>query len=135
MYNSSYKLSLFSGNPDTVSLIANVTENTNCSDLLWVNFTYEVSEANPPVQSYQLLKNGEHLDTASNGMWTRQISEAGKHVFSCMALHFLGNVNSFNSLTVILNGKFNLKFRFFSFTSKQEKRFLSSVFGFVFHLS
>ena len=89
-------------------MIANTTENTNCSDLLWVNLICETSDANPPVERYQLLNNGEIQATSDNGTWIREISEAGKHVYSCRALHLLGNVSS-SDKTVTFNGGFNYK--------------------------
>ena len=73
--------SLFADKPYSVSLVANATENTNCSDMMWVNLTCQASDSNPPVESYQLLKNGEILATSNNGTWIRGISEAGKHVY------------------------------------------------------
>ncbi|XP_067030223.1 uncharacterized protein [Acropora muricata] len=88
--------------PDSVSLVANTTENTNCSDLMWVNLTCQASDANPPVKSYQLLKNGEILVTCNNGTWIRKVSEAGRHVYSCRALHILGNVTSPDNVTITI---------------------------------
>ncbi|XP_068686466.1 uncharacterized protein [Montipora foliosa] len=83
-------------NPTTVSLVANTTENKNCSDFLLVNFTCGASEANPPVENYQLLKNQEILATSSKWTWVKNISEKGNHMYSCRALHPLGNVTSFD---------------------------------------
>lgn len=108
---------MFTDKPDNVSLVANTSENTNCSDLLWVNLTCEAFDANPPVESFQLLKNGEILDSRNDGTWIREVSKAGEHVYSCRALHFLGNVISSNK-TVTFNGGFNHK-------KKKKKRFLS----------
>ena len=99
---------MFTDKPVTVSLVADTTENTNCSDLLWVNLTCETSAANPPVERYQLLKSGEIQATSDDGTWIREVSEAGQHVYSCRALHFLGNVTSANK-TVTFNGGFNHK--------------------------
>ena len=97
--------SFFEDKPDSVSLVANTTENTNCSDTMWVNLTCEASDANPPVESYQLLKNGEILVTRNNGTWIRKVSEAGKHVYSCRALHLLGNITSSDDVAVTFNGR------------------------------
>lgn len=93
---------MFTDKSDTVGLVINTTENTNCSDLLCANLICETSDANPLVQSYQLLKNGEIWAISDNGTWIREISEAGKHIYGCRALHFLGNVTS-SGKTVIIN--------------------------------
>ena len=89
--------------------MANTTENTNCSDLIWVNLTCQASDANPPVESYQLLKNGEILVTSNNGTWIRKVSEAGKRVYSCRALHILGNVTSPDNVTITFKGGSSLR--------------------------
>ena len=90
--NISYKT--FSDNPVSVELVANATDNKNCSDSLLVNFTCEVSQANPPVESYQLFKSQEIVDTSSRGTWIENISSKGDHIYSCRALHSLGSVTS-----------------------------------------
>ena len=104
--------SLFADKPDSVSLVANTTENTNCSDLMWVNLTCQASDANPPVESYQLLKNGEILVTSNNGTWIRKVSEAGRHAYSCRALHILGNITSSDDVAVTFNGESDWKLIF-----------------------
>lgn len=90
--------------PDTVTLVVKTTESTNCSDLLWANPTCKASDANPPVECFQLYKNGKILSTLRDGTWIRDISEAGKHVYSCRALHFIGNMTISDSVTVSFNG-------------------------------
>lgn len=77
--------------------------------MLWANLTCETSDANPPVECYQLLKNGEIWATSDNGTWIKEILEPGKHVFSCRALHFLGNVTS-SDKAVTFDGGFNHKY-------------------------
>ncbi|XP_068686490.1 hemicentin-1-like [Montipora foliosa] len=81
-------------NPASVRLVANARENKNCSASLLVNFTCEASQANPPVESYQLFKSQEIVDTSSRGTWIENISSKGDHIYSCRALHSLGNVRS-----------------------------------------
>ncbi|XP_068686468.1 hemicentin-1-like isoform X1 [Montipora foliosa] len=90
-------------NPDTVRLVANATENRNCSDSLLVKFTCDASEANPPVKNYQLLKSERPVETSSNWKWIRNILSKGDHNYSCRALHSLGNVESTNHVTVTFN--------------------------------
>ena len=122
---------MFTDKPDNVSLVANTTENTNCSDILWVNFTCEASDAVPPVESYQLLKNEETQDTRNDGTWIRKISEAKDHVYGCRALHFLGNVTADN-VTVTFSGGFNLQDRKKNINSiASEKKY--HVLTFPFH--
>ncbi|XP_068685507.1 hemicentin-2-like [Montipora foliosa] len=89
-------------NPATVHLVTNTTENENCCDFLVISFTCKASEANPPVKNYQLLKNHEIVDTSSKGTWIKTISSKGNHIYSCKALHRLGNVASAD-VTVTFN--------------------------------
>ncbi|XP_068733593.1 fibroblast growth factor receptor 2-like [Montipora capricornis] len=89
-------------NPATVHLVTNATENENCSDFLVISITCKASEANPPVENYQLLKNHEIVDTSSKGTWIKTISSKGNHIYSCKALHPLGNVASAD-VTVTFN--------------------------------
>ena len=102
-----YESHLFTDEPDTVILVTNATVNTNCSDLLWVNLICEASDANPPIEYFQLLKEGEIVATSNHGTWTRGISEAKDHVYSCNALHLFGNVTA-ASVIVTFNGGFIL---------------------------
>ncbi|XP_068733577.1 uncharacterized protein [Montipora capricornis] len=89
-------------NPASVRLVANTTKNKNCSASLLVNFTCEASQANPPVESYQLFKSHEIVDISSRGTWIENISSKGDHIYSCRALHSLGNVSS-SDVTVTFN--------------------------------
>ena len=101
--NISYKT--FSDNPISVRLVANATENKNCCDSLLVNFTCEASQSNPPVESYQLFKSQEIVDTSSRGTWIENISSKGGHIYSCRAFNFLGSVTSAD-IIVTFNGEF-----------------------------
>ena len=95
----------FSDKPDTVELTVNTTENTDCSDL-WVNFTCVASEANPVVYNFLLYEKDGEISQSKSGMWIKKISKGGKHVYSCIALHAVGNVTSLNNVTLTVNGKF-----------------------------
>ena len=95
----------FSDKPDTVELKVNTTENTNCSDL-WVNFTCVASEANPAVYNFVLYEENGEISQSKSGMWIKKISKGGKHVYSCIALHAVGNLTSLNNVTLTVNGKF-----------------------------
>lgn len=86
-------------------MTVNTTENTDCSDL-WVNFTCVASEANPPVYNFLLYENYGNLSQSKSGIWIKKISKEGKHVYSCVALHVLGNVDSSNNETLTVNGEF-----------------------------
>ena len=94
-------------NPANVTLLANTTENKDCSDSLWVNFTCVASEkANPAVGSYQLYRNEELISARDSGTWNEEIPEKGKHDYSCLAIHPVKNVPSSNNVTVTFNGEF-----------------------------
>ena len=96
-----------SDNPANVTLLANTTENKNCSDSLWVNFTCVASEkANPAVGSYQLYRNEEPISASDSGTWNVEIPEKGKRDYSCLAIHPVKNVASSNNVTVTFNGEF-----------------------------
>ena len=86
-------------------MVTNTTENKDCSDSLLVNFTCVASEANPAVESYRLYRNGEMINV-SNRENIREISEDGKHDYSCLAIHPVKNVRSSNNVTVTFNGEF-----------------------------
>lgn len=96
---------IFSDKPDIVELTVNATENTNCSDL-WVNFTCVASEANPAVYNFLLYEKDGDISQSKSGMWIKKISKGGEHVYSCIALHAVGNVTSLNNVTLTVNGKF-----------------------------
>ena len=87
-------------------MVTNTTENKNCPDLLWVNFTCVASEANPAVESYRLSLDEQPIDVINSGTWNRGISEDGKHGYSCLAIHPVDNVRSSNNVTVTFNGEF-----------------------------
>ena len=92
-------------NPDNVTLVTNTTENKDCSVLMVVNFTCVASEANPTVTNYQLLESGSNTSVSNSGMWIKEISGEGKHVYGCLAEHPAGNKPSAN-VTLTKNGKF-----------------------------
>ena len=95
----------FSDKPDTVELTVNTTENTDCSDL-WVNFTCVASESNPAVYNFLLYEKDGESSQSKSGIWIKKISQRGKHVYSCVALHVEGNVTSSNNVTLTVNGEF-----------------------------
>lgn len=103
--HSSLNFSFFSDKPDIVELTVNATENTNCSDL-WVNFTCVASEANPAVYNFLLYEKDREISQSKSGMWIKKISKGGEHVYSCIALHAVGNITSLNNVTLTVNGKF-----------------------------
>ena len=92
--------------PDTVRLESNATENSNCSELLLVKFTCNVSDSNPPIIKYYLVGDDEGVTLSNSGMWTKPVSKGGKHVYSCLAQHALGNITSSKNVTLTVNGKF-----------------------------
>ena len=91
--------------PDSVELVVNTTENKDCSDL-WVNFTCAASVAIPPVYSFLLYEKDGYISQSKSGTWINKISKGGKHIYSCIALQFLGNVTSSNNVTLTVNGEF-----------------------------
>ena len=91
--------------PDTVRLESNATENSDCSELL-VKFTCNVSDSNPPIIKYYLVGDDEGVTLSNSGMWIQPVSKGGKHVYSCLAQHSLGNKTSSNNVTLTVNGKF-----------------------------
>ena len=90
--------------PDTVTLVANTTENKDCS-YLWVTFTCIASEANPPVYNYLLSDDKDGSSFSKSGSWIAKISREGKSVFNCIAYQLVENVTSTNLLTLMVNGK------------------------------
>ena len=92
-------------NPDNVTLVTNTTENKDCSVLMVVNFTCVASKANPTVTNYQLLESGGDASVSNSGMWIKEISKGGKHVYSCLAEHPVGNKSSANVI-LTKNSKF-----------------------------
>jgi len=73
---------------------------------MWVNFTCVASEANPAVTNYQLIDSRGATIVSNSGTWIKEISEKGKHVYSCLVEHHVGNVTSANNVTLTLNGEF-----------------------------
>ena len=99
-----------SDNPANVTLLANTTENKDCSDSLWVNFTCVASEkANPAVGSYQLYRNEELISASDSGTWNEEPPEKGEYDYSCLAIHPVKNVRSSNNVTVTFKGEFGKK--------------------------
>ena len=91
--------------PVSVTLVTNTTENEDCSESMWVNFTCEASDANPAVTNYQLLGNGEVLNNET-GTWIKEISKGENYVYSCLAQHPVENVTSANDVILTFNGEF-----------------------------
>ena len=101
-----YVIVLSADKPDTVRLQSNVTENSDCSDSLWIKFTCNVSDSNPPIIKYYLVGDDDGVSFSNSGMWIQRVSRGGKHVYSCLAQHALGNITSSNSVNFTVNGKF-----------------------------
>ena len=91
--------------PDSVELVVNTTENTDCSDL-WVNFTCVASVAIPPVYNFLLYEKDGDISQSKSGIWIKKISKGGKHIYSCIALQVVANVTSSNNVTLTINGEF-----------------------------
>lgn len=64
------------------------------------------SEANPAVYNFVLYEKNREISQSKSGMWIKKISKRGTHVYSCIALHAVGNVRSLNNVTLTVNGKF-----------------------------
>jgi len=60
------------------------------------------SEANPPVVNYQLYGSGGVFSVSNSGMWIKEITKEGKHVYGCWAEHPVENKTS-ASVTVTKN--------------------------------
>ena len=95
----------FADKPDTVELLTNTTENTDCYDL-WVNFTCVASEANPAVNNFLLYEKDGGVNSSKSGTWITKLTGEGKHVYSCEAQHILENVSSSNTAALTVNGEF-----------------------------
>jgi len=73
---------------------------------MWVNFTCVASDANPAVSNYQLLDSRGDSSIKNSGTWINmEISKGGKHVYSCLAEHPVGNVTSANTVNLTLIGE------------------------------
>ena len=64
------------------------------------------SEANPAVYNFVLYEKNGEISQSKSGMWIKKIPKGEKHVYSCIALHAVGNVTSLNNVTLTVNGKF-----------------------------
>ena len=94
----------FVDKPDNVELLTNTTEDSYCSDM-WVNFTCKASDANPVVSNYVLYEHNNPVAFNNNGTWILKLSEGKKHVYHCVAGHFVENVTSTNNVTITVNGE------------------------------
>ena len=90
--------------PDNVELLTNTTEDSYCSDL-WVKFTCKASDTNPAVSNYVLYEHNNPVVSNNNGTWILKLSEGKKHVYNCVAEHFVENVASRNNVTITVNGE------------------------------
>ena len=93
--------------PDNVTLERNTTENNGCTDM-WVNFTCNSSEANPPVHNYVLLRNETDVGVSEKGTWIKKISRGETFVFKCQAYQQVDNVTSTNNISLSVKGKISL---------------------------
>ena len=93
--------------PDNVTLERNTTENNGCIDM-WVNFTCNSSESNPPVYNYVLLRNEIDVGLSGKGTWTEKISRGETFVYRCCAYQKVDNVSSTDNATVTVNGKIKI---------------------------
>ena len=82
----------------------NTTENNGCTDM-WVNFTCNSSEANPPVHNYVLLRNLKGVALSEKGTWIEKISRGETFVYRCQANQQVDNVTSTNSISLSVKGK------------------------------
>ena len=71
-----------------------------------MNFTCSVGSANPPVTSYQLLKNDVVVDTSSSGMWIRMLPNIRVITYTCLANNTVGTANS-TSVIIAFGGKYD----------------------------
>lgn len=110
--------------PDTVRLKSNATENSDCSELLWVKFPCNVSDSNPPIIKYYFVGDDERVTLSNGGMWIQPVSKGGKRVYRCRAQHALGNTTSSSNVTLTVNGKF----LFIALLHKIENRSLLQCF-------
>ena len=82
----------------------NTTENVVCTDV-WVNFTCNSSEANPPVYNYVLLRNEKVVGVNEKGTWIEKISRGETFVYKCQANQQVDNVTSTNNFSLSVKGK------------------------------
>ena len=86
-----------------MELLTNTTEDSYCSDS-WVNFTCKASDAKPVVSNYVLFEHNNPV-ASNSGTWILKLSEGKKHVYHCVAEHFVENVTSTNNVTITVNGE------------------------------
>ena len=72
---------------------------------MWVNFTCNSSEANPPVHNYVLLRNETDVCVSEKGTWIEKISQGETFVFKCQAYQ---QVESTNNISLSVKGKISL---------------------------
>ena len=72
---------------------------------MWVNFTCNSSEANPPVHNYVLLRNLKGVALSEKGTWIEKISRGETFVYKCQAYQQVDNVTSTNSISLSVKGK------------------------------
>ena len=72
---------------------------------MWVNFTCNSSEANPPVYNYVLLKNETYVGLSEKGTWIAKISGGDTFVYKCQAYQQVDNVTSTNNISLSVKGK------------------------------
>ena len=67
-----------------------------------------MGSANPPVTSYQLLKNDVVVDTSSSGMWIRMLPNIRVIAYKCLANNTVGTANS-TSVIITFGGKYGCR--------------------------
>ena len=72
---------------------------------MWVNFTCNSSEANPPAHYYVLLRNETAADLSEKGTWMEKISRGDTFVYKCQAYQQVDNVTSTNNIFLSVKGK------------------------------
>ena len=72
---------------------------------MWVNFTCKLSEANPPVYNYVLLRNEEGVGLSEKGTWIEKISPGETFVYKCQAYQQVDNVTSTNNISLSVKGR------------------------------
>ena len=72
---------------------------------MWVNFTCNSSEANPPVHNYVLLRNETDVGVSEKGTWTEKISRGEIFVYKCQAYQQVDIVTSANNISLSVKGK------------------------------
>ena len=65
-----------------------------------------MGSSNPPVTSYQLLKNDVVVDTSSSGMWIRMPPNSGVFTYKCLANNTVATANS-TSVNITFGGKYD----------------------------